>query len=799
VAVVDTGVAYDHPDLAANVWSNATETTNGVDDDGNGYVDDVRGWDWSDDDNDVEDLNGHGTHVAGTIGARANDGTGVTGVASEVSIMPLRVLDAAGSGTTSDIIEAFAYASAAGADVVNASLGGPEYSQAMSDVIAGSPETLFVVAAGNDGSDNQAAPSYPCNYSATNLICVAATDNSDRLASFSNYGSTAVDLGAPGVGILSTVPSDVTVLSEGFNGQSLGARWVTGGTAPWGIASDAYGPFASDSPFGSYAPSANTWMRPSSALNLTGLRGCTVGFWLKLDTEVGYDPLFFEATTDASTWTPLARWWGSTGGWQWVEEPLGQFDGASSVNLRFRLQSDSSIQYDGAGVDDVIVKCMGGPYSGDEYAYLDGTSMAAPHVAGAAALLLAAAPATSTNRLRSVILGGVDAKASLANTTVTGGRLNVKNSLDILLPRLRFSSSSYSVTENGGSATVTVERTGDRSVPADVTYASSDGTAQAGSDYTAASGTLSFAAGETTATFAVPITDDGSFESNETIRLALGSPTGGPVLGTPATATLTITNDDAPAAVSFQQPTRTVAEDASVVDLTVTRTGNTESPASVGYRRMSGTATAGQDFTLAPGTLAFAAGQTTQTIPVTVNNDTASEAAETIVLSLSPGDPATTVGATGSTTLTIAPSDQQPDALISTAKASGYVGGDIYNTTGTGQTKALSARRGQTGTFHVRVYNDGNVTNPLTVKGSAAQTGSNVRYFSGTTDVSQAMGSTAGWEVKLAPKAYKLVTVQVRILAGATIGSTKLATVRGTWSGDTNRTDLAKARVSVTR
>jgi subtilisin family serine protease len=129
-----------------------------------------------------------------------DNAVGVAGVAWDVSLMPLRVLDAAGSGYDSDVIRAFAYAARNGADVVNASLSGPEPSPAMADVIERYPETLFVVAAGNDSSDNDATPDFPCNLRAANLVCVAATDNQDRLASFSNYGTSSVDLAAPASG-----------------------------------------------------------------------------------------------------------------------------------------------------------------------------------------------------------------------------------------------------------------------------------------------------------------------------------------------------------------------------------------------------------------------------------------------------------------------------------------------------------------------------------------------------------------------------------------------------------------------
>jgi subtilisin family serine protease len=219
VAVVDSGVDGTHPDLAPNMWTNPNETPgNGQDDDGNGLIDDTRGWDWVGKDNDPNDENGHGTHVAGIVGARGNNAAGVTGVNWEVRLMPLRVLDAAGSGWTSDVAEAFAYAGEMGVDVVNASLAGNAFSEVLLDSIAASPGTLFVVAAGNESRDVGLTPSYPCSYPLPNIICVAATGQSNQLSSYSNFGSASVDLAAPGDAILSTWPGGT--YNEGWGTSS---------------------------------------------------------------------------------------------------------------------------------------------------------------------------------------------------------------------------------------------------------------------------------------------------------------------------------------------------------------------------------------------------------------------------------------------------------------------------------------------------------------------------------------------------------------------------------------------------
>ncbi len=233
VGVVDTGLDASHPDLAPNLWTNPGESgggreTNGLDDDGNGRIDDVHGWDYVDNDAQPQDGNGHGTHVSGTIAARGNDATGVAGLNWSSAIMPLRVLADDGSGYVSDAIRAYTYAARNGARVVNASLGGPSFSRAEHDAIAAAPNTLFVVAAGNDGADNDATPDYPCDYDLANVVCVAASNHDDTLASFSNYGPANVDLAAPGVDIASTWPGGRYAL---LDGTSMATPHVTGAAA----------------------------------------------------------------------------------------------------------------------------------------------------------------------------------------------------------------------------------------------------------------------------------------------------------------------------------------------------------------------------------------------------------------------------------------------------------------------------------------------------------------------------------------------------------------------------------------
>jgi subtilisin family serine protease len=247
VAIVDTGIDYTHSDLVGNIWQNFFEAVGddnsdgfpgaaGVDDDGdglidedsqglqpgefgytndlkddddeNGYVDDMKGWDFLNEDNDPMDDNGHGTHVGGTAGARGSNAQGVTGVMWNVLLMPLKFLDSDGLGSVLDAIEAVDYAIKNGAMVINASYGGPMFSQAEHDSIqaAQTAGVLFVAAAGNDGANNDLGTSYPARYNLDNIISVAATNQRDERAAFSNFGPLTVDVAAPGVNILSTQP-----------------------------------------------------------------------------------------------------------------------------------------------------------------------------------------------------------------------------------------------------------------------------------------------------------------------------------------------------------------------------------------------------------------------------------------------------------------------------------------------------------------------------------------------------------------------------------------------------------------
>ncbi len=238
VAVIDTGVDISHPDLRDNIWTNPDEIPrNNKDDDRNGYKDDVHGWDFLHDDATVYDSaeDSHGTHVAGTLAAEGNNGLGITGVAWQAEIMPLMIFSSDSVTYLSDAVEATNYAVAEGATISNNSWGSSTFSHTLLEAInkADAAGHLYVAGAGNGGADsigdnNAQTPFYPASYDSPNIISVAASDQHDNLASFSNYGATSVDLAAPGVEIYSTRPENT--YGYGY-GTSMATPHVSGTAA----------------------------------------------------------------------------------------------------------------------------------------------------------------------------------------------------------------------------------------------------------------------------------------------------------------------------------------------------------------------------------------------------------------------------------------------------------------------------------------------------------------------------------------------------------------------------------------
>jgi subtilisin family serine protease len=449
IAVIDSGVDYNHPDLSDNLWVNAGEIPdNGIDDDDNGYIDDVRGWDFAEQDNNPIDAQGHGTHVTGIIAAKGNNIDGITGVCWAAQIMPLRVSNALGFINIADEISAIDYAIRNGAKVINASLGGYTYSRAEKVAIAkaGNAGILFVTPAGNRGTDNDSSPHYPSNYNLDNIIVVASTGPKDNLSSFSNYGHASVDVGAPGEKIYSTRQARQIIWQDDFDDGDM-SDWTTGGiNDTWGITDSVYysGSYClAESPDGNYLNDSASWAL-APVIDLTSDAGAKFEFKIRGDTENLLDFLSVQTSSDGLNWMNQKVLIGnkvytkisgsSAENWFSAYADLGKYYGCPAVYIRFYFISDLTGTDTGWHIDNVKVTAASSSYSGSEYQYLSGTSMAAPYLTGIASLVWGFDPALTSIQVKDIILNSVDSKASLMGKTITGGRINALNALPPLAP-----------------------------------------------------------------------------------------------------------------------------------------------------------------------------------------------------------------------------------------------------------------------------------------------------------------------------------------------------------------------------
>ncbi len=425
IAVIDTGVGLDHLDLAENIWVNTPELNGnpGEDDDGNGYIDDTHGWDFGGDsygnqDNDPTDLNGHGTHVAGIIGARGGNGIGIAGVCWDISIMALKV-QADDSGTMEDfaIIEALDYAAENGARVVNCSFGGELYTDSEYEAFQylQSRGVLAVCAAGNDGYDldDPNYANYPASYDLENIISVAASDKDDSLTDISNYGAESVDLAAPGYSIYSTIPGlayteasvKATLDSDTTTYPAAGLEYA-GITDSQGITATAYycglGGHPSDFPEEVEGGIALIQRGGDIYFSEKAANAQDAGALAAViyNHEKGdYDSWTLQ---DPDDWIPVVGISRENGEELKALAPL-------TLTITNKLSDDPAY-----------------------YGTKQGTSMAAPHVSGLAGLLLSAAPDLQYDELKSAILNGVDQVPDLEEKMVSGGRANALRSLCVL-------------------------------------------------------------------------------------------------------------------------------------------------------------------------------------------------------------------------------------------------------------------------------------------------------------------------------------------------------------------------------
>ena len=407
VAVLDTGVDYNEPDLAPNI---------------------MRGYDFIMNNTNSMDRSGHGTHVAGIIAAAGNNGIGVSGVMWNAKILPLRFLGPSG-GTVSDEIRAISYASSHGTNVINMSYGSPGYSQAEKDAIDNS-RTLCICAAGNAGTDNDKTPTYPGSYKSSNIIAVAATDQNDTLASFSNYGSDSVHVAAPGTNILSTNPPWTRLFRDPFNNFTT---WNV--QPPWNITTAHYASSPSSamvsSPGGSKINASITLKNP---IDLTNKCGTTLVFYARLNTTANHDLFYIEASRDGVTWDTINGYSGDSNGWTILEFSLANFDNSPYLNIRFRLATDGSPGSSSVYIDDVNIAAFDPSSEQQNYIYLDGTSMATPYVSGLAGLVKAMNFSYSPIKIKDAILNNVDVEKSLSGKILTGGRINASKTISGIVP-----------------------------------------------------------------------------------------------------------------------------------------------------------------------------------------------------------------------------------------------------------------------------------------------------------------------------------------------------------------------------
>lgn len=612
VAIIDTGVDFTHPDLAPNMWTNPYEIPgNGIDDDHNGYKDDVYGINAITNAGNPMDNQGHGTHTAGTIAGSGNNGIGVTGVNWNAKIIACKFLDAFGSGSTSDAVKCFLYLNrlkqVQGVNIVvsNNSWGGGGFSQALEDAMSNRDQPnmkpiLHAVAAGNSNSDNDTRRVYPAALNLPNMISVAATDSNDNYASFSNYGAKSVDLAAPGVDILSTVPTGTCALCDesgyrSLKGTSMATPHVVGGAAlvfsqfPGSSAREVKKRILENADFiGNKPANATKSTLTNGRLNVYRALG-------------GRLPSI-----------------GSGGNISVTEGNSGTLNASFTVLLSAASSEPVTVNYSTANATAT---------AGSDYQAKSGTLTFAPGVTSQT-ISIAVMGDTVTEPDETFFVNLSNAvNASIEFSQMTGTILNDDFYLSI--------DKAFFMVE-GHQASFNVRLSAPSTKTITVNYATADGTATAGSDYQIKSGVLTFAPGVTNQIISIATLGDTiTPEPDETFFINLSNPSNAQIGVGQGICTIR-DNPLSGYALTIEDVSMMEGNTGMVNAVFTVRLSNASTnTVTVRYATADiGSATAGSDYKATSGVLTFAPGVTSQPLSIVIIGDTVTERDEMFAVNL---------------------------------------------------------------------------------------------------------------------------------------------------------------------